>query len=221
MKMGINAIATYLLPSDVDFVNQCYRWDIDVFAERAKKDSDLEKLSRVMELCGDKITGIISYDDVDGDFGYPAENVKRMNEEIKRRWPEHLRYISGGYPSRIHRYKNCGQDKVLFQAYPIGNGEETVSDAGLVYFRSVADAFPPEHWAPVIQAFAWPGGRHPTRSEIRSMTYQALSYGAGEVWFYTFYDSNNDMSKKIKYCHGLRRLNRELNLAGDFWTRRI
>ena len=218
--LQVNAIATYLLPIEVDqlFVRRCMRHNIDVIVERGKKDTSLEKLDKVMTLFGKSVSGILSFDDVDSNRGRRSpDNVKELNEKIKNRYPKHELYMSGGYPARIDMYKQCSQDKILFQGYPIGNDNIGPAGAGLVYWDKMASLGVP--WAPVIQAFAWPGAWYPSQDEIRSMTYQALACGVNELWFYTYYDGANNMSIQKGHRRDLRRIIQEVKLSEEYWNK--
>lgn len=211
---GCNAIATYLLPSDLAFCQRCQANGIELFAERAQSDNTLANLDKIMAALGSYISGIITFDDVDS----PKKNldplvVGTLNRKVKEKYPDKLVYTSGGYIARWGRYAGLGEDLMLCQGYPVGNGTENVYSAW-DYWKAM-----PAKAAPVMQTFAWQGQRKPTPAEIRSMTFQALALPVKttEVWYYAFYDGGaNDMGKSLLERQQLRNVTREVKYQDRF-----
>lgn len=218
-RIGVNMVCSYFegLANDYRFIDKCHNAKIKVVLQRGKRDIEFTKINKVIDAMGPKVYGILNYDDVDSPrLKYKVRTVRKMNKRAKVLFPGQKIYISGGYPKRLPDFKDCGQDQTLVQGYPIGNDGDAAS-AGLDYWVPTGRAFAPFPWAPVIQAFAWPGQRFPRKAEIRSMVYQALVYEVSEIWFYTFCDDMNRLTNNQRKA--LRHIIREIKMARRYWDR--
>lgn len=119
-------------------------------------------------------------DDADNGKKTP-EQILQFQNIVKAADPQHLTYLSAGFPKRTAQFINSA-DLVGMQTYPVNY--EPLSSTHYTIFKVVQAATPSRR--PIIanlQTFAWSGGRPPTFQEVRNMTYQALTEGVSG--FYT------------------------------------
>ena len=140
-----------------------------------------------------------------------ANKLLQIHHQIKAADPNHLTYTSVAFNLDIFRVKNSYldyahvADLIGGQSYPIGL-PLPLNNVYDVFNIACAEAN--KHNRPVIanlQTFRWAetswkrlnvNRRWPTPDEVYNMTYQALLAGVKGIIFYTYYDSENQITEK-------------------------
>lgn len=198
---GFNVMHASLERNDGPFVDEAARLGIYIIAEF--NDDTMTVIN--MYKNEPAIMGWLVADDADNGKK-TANTVLQFHNQVKTADPQHLTYLSGGYPTTIGQFTNT-TDLVGMQSYPINY--ETLSATNYTISSAVKAAAP--YNRPIIanlQAFAWKGRRSPTSKEVRNMTYQALIAGVKGITYYAYYDQNQnwDMASQRNLWNGIKSL---------------
>ena len=134
-----------------------------------------------------------------------VEHLTKMNKLVKEIVPHRLTYIPIGTQSRdvlmpSKGFFNCS-DIVGWEMYPVrGSSGDNALRTTEKQMSSVAQTSSQEsrpYWI-LLQSFAWPGGRVPTRSEYRNLCYVGLVNGAKGVMPWSIYYKGDSLELKAK-----------------------
>lgn len=214
-EAGFNVMAVPLDLNDGDFLDEAARLGVSTIGEF--NDDPLSIINAYKYK--PSILGWVIADDVDNGKK-TADAIAKFSNQVKSADPQHLTYVSGGYPKKIANFANLS-DLVAMQSYPIPSEPLSTTDAAI---SSAAKAAIP-HRHPVIanlQAFAWQGSRAPSRLEVRNMTYQSLINGVKGIIYYTYYDPTWSITNNRGLWNELKSLVPEIRQLSPFlWNGKL